>query len=139
MNYISGARSRAGRRRSAWNLLLLAAVVGNLVLLTAAGMYAIAQLHEVAHPGQTLAKARGLGVILSTLAVLFAAIPCSLLLANVQVHCVPAARRVLEEEAQLVKNTDYRASQRTLSKLALFIVPLCVVLAIAGALAPWRQ
>jgi len=138
MNYVRGAQARARRRKSAWNLLLLAGVLGSLALLTGIGLYAVDHLHRLVHPDESLATSSGPAVVVATVSVLLACIPLSLLVANLAVHMVPAARRVLDKEAESVKGTNYRASQHSLKKAALLVAIPCLVLATLGTLASWR-
>jgi hypothetical protein len=139
MNYFRGARVRAGRRRSPWNLVLLAIVLCNLALLLGIGLYAVNHLHQYVHPGQSLETASGVAVIVATVSVLFAAIPVSLLVANAQARKVPALRRTLDAEASSHKGTDYWSSQKALIKVALLVAPVCLGLATTASLLPWRQ
>jgi len=113
-----------------------------LVALPFAGLWwgfvvALTQLHGWIYPGQSLARARGLGSILTAVAPFFAALPLSMLVGNMLVFLVPPARRVLNKEAASAPGTDFRSSQRGLFGLSRFLVPLGLGLGVIGALLRW--
>ena len=138
VSYYEEARARARRRKSAWNLLLIPAVV-----LPIAGFWRLvfllaARVHVALYPDQTWGvHSAGLGVILTVVAPFFAAIPVGLYVGNITVWLIRPARRVLDREAEKYEGTDFQASQRQLLVAMLYVVPPALALAILGVFLPW--
>jgi hypothetical protein len=56
---------------------------------------------------------------------------------NVLVWLVGPARRTLEGEASSVPGTNFITAERKLLRVALIVVPVCLAIAVLGALLPW--
>ncbi len=134
MSYLAEAQKRAQRRRSAWNLLLIPAVLLPLGLLV---LLVLQFLHQARYPAQALASASGFGPIFTTIGALLAAIPLSLLIGNRLVWLIIPTRRVLEHEATAVPKTDFVSAQRQLIRFGRIAVPVSLGLAVLGALVSW--
>ena len=137
MSYLAEAQKRAQRRRSAWNLLLIPAVLLPLGLLVSGLVLVLQFLHQARYPAQALASASGFGPIFTTIGALLAAIPLSLLIGNRLVWLIIPTRRVLEHEARAVPKTDFVSAQRQLIRFGRIAVPVSLGLAVLGALVSW--
>lgn len=138
MSYITEARIRAGRRRSAWNLLLIPCyavpwfllVFGSIVML--GKLYAV--IHGSAHVG---VLPDTVGSILMAVGSLFVWLGPSMMLANQLVSVVRPARRALDLEAAIVPGTDRASANRGLLGVSLLVTPVGLTVALAGLLVPW--
>jgi len=137
VSYLAEAQKRAQRRRSAWNLLLIPAVLLPLGLLVSGLVLVLQFLHQARYPAQALASASGFGPIFTTIGALLAAIPLSLLIGNRLVWLIIPTRRVLEHEATAVPKTDFVSAQRQLIRFGRIAVPVSLGLAVLGALVSW--
>ncbi len=137
MSYLAEAQKRAQRRRSAWNLLLIPAVLLPLGLLVSGLVLVLQFLHQARYSAQALASASGFGPIFTTIGALLAAIPLSLLIGNRLVWLIIPTRRVLEHEARAVPKTDFVSAQRQLIRFGRIAVPVSLGLAVLGALVSW--
>jgi hypothetical protein len=137
MSYIENARVRARRRKSPWDLLLFPAVFLSWMGLFLVLLQGIGALHQHVHPGQSLTNSQGLTVLLATIPLFFAAMPIGFIAGNILVWLVPPARRALDSEAKPHPGTDFFSAQRGLLKIAAYVTPFSLALAIVGALLPW--
>ncbi len=139
MNWYDEARSRAGRRRSPWNLLLIPATVVPLGLLWWGFAALLELVHGTLYSAQGFSSTpRGVGPILAAVAPVFAAAPLSMLIGNTLVQWIRPARRALEGEAAHVPRTDFSTVQHQLLRAGLVLVPIGFGLAVLGALLPWK-
>jgi len=136
MGYFEEARKRASRRRSAWNLLLIPAVLGTWAAMWYASVQAVGQLLRYTRPGLhfVLLPDSGAGTLIG-LGLLFAWLPLAMVVSNVLVATVAPARRTLDREAQAVPGTDLVSANTRLLKVMLVITPTGLFLAILGILA----
>jgi hypothetical protein len=138
IDYFEEARTRARRRKSPWNLLLIPASAMSIGLITWRAALLLGALHQAIYPGQTFTStSRGLGAILAALAPFFGAIPLGLYLGNVLVWLVPPARRALDREALPYPGTGFREAQGQLLLFARYLVLPALVAGLVGALLPW--
>src|SRR5262245_39709198 len=102
MGYITEARIRAARRRSAWNLLLIPCYAVPWFLVILGSALALGRLYAVVHPGSSFRVLPDtVGGIFMAVGSLFAWLGPSMILANHLVSAVPAARRALDREAAM--------------------------------------
>jgi hypothetical protein len=136
MGYFEEARKRASRRRSAWNLLLIPAVLGTWAAMWYTSVQAVGQLLRYTRPGLhfVLLPDSGGGTLIG-LGLLFAWLPLAMVVSNVLVATVAPARRTLDREAQAVPVTDRVSANTRLLKVMLVITPTGLFLAILGILA----
>ena len=135
MGYIDKAQERARRRRSPWNLLLVPAVIApwSLLWFTSASMIAHVarrlrpELNFVLIPDTS-------GGILIALGLFFAWLPVAMILANLMIAVVPAAKRTLDDEARGVPGTDFVSANRRLLKAMAVMTPLGLLVALLGAI-----
>jgi hypothetical protein len=78
-----------------------------------------------------------IGSIFIAVGSLFAWLGPSMILANLLVAAVPAARRALDQEATGVPGTDRQSANRALFRMSRVLVPVGFLVALAGALMPW--
>jgi len=137
VNYLEEAQARARRRRSAWNLLLIPAVLLPLGILAWGLIQVLQRLHQARYPTQDLTSASGFGPIATTVGALLAAIPLALLIGNGVVWLIGPIRRVLEHEASAVRGTSFIDAQRQLIRFAMIVVPVLLGIAVVGTLISW--
>src|SRR5262245_5054156 len=138
MGYITEARIRAARRKSAWNLLLIPCYAVPWFLLIFVSVVALGRLYAVVHAGSSFRVLPDtVGGILMAVGSLLAWLGPSMILANHIVSAVPAARRALDREAVMVPGTDRPSANRGLLKISRFLVPGGAFLALVGVLIPW--
>src|SRR5262249_46360483 len=125
MGYFEEARKRASRRRSAWNLLLIPAVLGTWAAMWYASVQAVGQLLRYTRPGLhfVLLPDSGAGTLIG-LGLLFAWLPLAMVVSNILVATVAPARRTLDREAQAVPGTDLVSANTRLLKVMLVITPM---------------
>jgi len=138
MGYITDARTRAGRRRSLWNLLLIPCYLVPWLLLILGSLVVLGRLYGRVHPAVAFRIVPDtLGGIFMAMGSLFAWLGPAMILANLLVASVPSARRALDREATAAPGTDRRAANRSLLKVSRYLTPLGVAVALAGVVMPW--
>ncbi len=138
MSYITDARTRAGRRRSLWNLLLIPSYVVPWLLLTLASLIALGKLYGIVHAVDGFGLVPDtIGGIFMAVGSLFAWLGPAMILANVLVSIVPSARRALDREAAGVPGTDRAAANRSLLRLSCYLTPAGVAVALTGIVIPF--
>jgi len=137
VNYLDEAQIRARRRRSAWNFLLIPAVLLPLGILAWGLIEVLQRLHQARYPTQDLTSASGFGPIATTVGALLAAIPLALLIGNGLVWLIGPGRRVLENEASAVPGTSFADAQRQLIRFGTIAIPVFLGIAVVGALISW--
>ena len=138
MGYITDARTRAGRRRSPWNLLLIPFYMVLWFGLILGSLVPLGKLYGFVHAVDNIPIAPdGLAGILMAVGLLFAWLCPSMILANLLVALVPPARRALDREAATVPGTDRASANRSLLKLSRYLTPAGLGLALAGVLVPF--
>lgn len=133
----AGAKARARRGRSPWNLLLPPLTLAGAAVAwwcLARGVHA---LHARANPGLRFPQVlSGLSGVLMFVPLVFPALPAGMLAANAILHLVPAARRALDREAEGHLRADYATAQRDLAKVAGVALVIALAIALVGALLP---
>jgi hypothetical protein len=137
MSYIERAKSRASRRKSPWNLLLLAAFLGAFLVLLVASISMVELLHAGLYPSQSLRYAQGVGVIVATCAPIIGALPLSMLVGNTVVWLIPDARHALDLEAGSSKQLQFSSAQRQLITMTKVLVPVAALACLIGIVVPW--
>lgn len=142
--YFERARQRAKRRKSPWNLVLIPLWVGSMAFICYALFQLMWGVHAWLYPDHVgrfrefWAGRIGLPAFVSSflllIPLLFAAIPLGMIFANAVAWCIPPARRVFEREAKGVKWTSFPEAMKGLTKIALVMVPICLMLSFIGAL-----
>jgi len=138
MAYITNARTRAARRRSLWNLLLIPFYAVPWFLLVFTSLVALGGLYRRVHAIDNFVIVPDtIGGILMAVGALFAWLGPAMILANLLVATVPKARRALDEEAARVPGADRASSNRSLLKLTCYVTPAGGALALVGVIIPW--
>ena len=137
MGFIEEARNRAKRRKSAWNLLLIPAVLFPLVAIWGSLLFGFESIHSAYYPGQSLRNGSGAAVVVTTVFPLFAAIPLGMFIGNGLVWLIPAARRKIAAEANRSSAADFVASQKVLLRASVLILAVSLGFSLIGALLPW--
>ncbi len=141
--YFDRARRRAARRKSPWNLVLIPLGLGGI----GGAFYGLFQvmwrIHTLLYPGHAghVREFWGAGIgtgafvssFLLAVPLFFAAIPIGMLLANLVAWLIPPARRAFAREAGGVEGASFRQAMGELGKVALLIVPICLLLSGIGA------
>jgi hypothetical protein len=141
--YFNRAMERAQRRKSPWNLMLLVVGLCAMVFFAFAMFRIMWRIHTAFYPehagkfkefwNEGISFRSFLSSFLLLIPPLIAAVPLGLMLANAVCWCIPPARRAFEREAEGVKWASFGQAMRTLSLLALIIVPACILLSFIGA------
>lgn len=134
---MTDARLRAGRRRSRWNLLLIPCYFIPWLLLVFGSALMFGRLYALIHATDRVGVLpETIGGILIAVGLLFAWLAPSMITANQLVSAVPAARRALDQEATSVPGTDRRSANRALLRVCRYLVPVGLLVALAGVLIP---
>jgi hypothetical protein len=138
--YLSRAKARARRRKSAWNLILIPLALVGIGLshfllvwfLVGARNWVLA---ERAVPLDELVTmdCPGIAPILLFVIPLVGAIPLGLFFTNGVAWCIPPARRAFDKGAQGVWHASFREAQLDILLLARYLVSASVVLGLIGA------
>jgi len=138
VSYFDEARTRARRRRSPWNLLLIPAVLGPWLLLSWFSAVELGKLHRFLHPGRefVILPEGGSGILMAV-APLFAWLAPSMIAGNLLATAIRPAKRVLDMEAMSVPGTDRLSSSRSLLKISLLLTPAALLVGFLGAYMAW--
>ena len=139
--YYTDARHRAGRRKSPWNLLLLALGFG-IGLVAGYELFKLVWLfHVMIYPEHQLRDFWQKGIsfpsfILSFLMV-FSLMPTAIitgfLFTNTLFWLIKPIRRVLDKEAHGYSGTSFGASMRLLLRIAAWVLPIGLGLSLVAA------
>jgi hypothetical protein len=132
--YFSDARERAGRGRSPWNLLLIPLNIVGLMVVWFLIYQWESYIQSSLIPKDTIFSGRiNLGEIIMFIPQGLPALSLGMMLANFIVWCIPPARRVLDQEAKVVKGTSFKESMRFLFKATIVLMLIVAPLSLAGA------
>lgn len=141
--YWSRARERAQRRRSPWNLLLIPLVLGGVALTFYLLFQLMWQVHIALHPEHAgrlaefwrkyISFRSFVSSLLLAVPLGIVALPLGMILGNLIAWSIPPARRAFEREAKGVSGASLHQSVVELGKLALFLLPFCLILSLIGA------
>ena len=137
-SWLANARSRASRRKSPWNFLLILA----LPLWLALWWFCISSSEFIAHAithGRPflgdLIWPSSFAPALVYFPLLFTTIPLAMVLINYFVYyCVPPARRAMDAEDKAFPGTEYSTQQPILLRITLLTFPFAFTLAVIGQL-----
>jgi hypothetical protein len=124
------ARSRARRRKSGWNFLLIPGVVFGTTVFWCLAIEGAALVLGVSW--RTMLAGKGAPPFLIALPPVFAALIAGLITANCVVWLVPPARRALEREAAPHPGLGFGPSTRALCRVLLFLLPAVAALMALG-------
>lgn len=138
MSYLDEARERAKRRKSAWNLLLLPAVIVPLGVMWWLSVVGAAKLHRVVHPQiEFILLPHTVGAIFMAIGPFFAWLAPAMIIGNFITSMICPARRALEAEAATVSGGDFRSANRGLLKSAVILAPAGILVTLLGVWLPW--
>lgn len=137
MNPFDEALTRARRRKSLWNLLLIPATCASWGILTFLFCLVLSGIHSAIRHSPGLFSGGGIGPVLAAVGALLAALPFGLLAANLLVRTVLPPRRALDREAHSVPGTPFRDNHADLLRMAPYISVPAALVALGGALLPW--
>ena len=134
MTYHDEARARAKRRKSAWNLLLIPAILVAWFLLTWLSWVGLGTLYRSLHPGRAFViLPEGVAGIVMAVGPLLAWIAPAMIMGNLLVAAVAPARRALDEEARSVPGSDLSSANRSLLKMSLVVTPASLLVSVLAA------
>jgi hypothetical protein len=99
--------------------------------------FACILLHSQLHPETYFGHLPGPGPGFMAFASLFAALPLSLMLANVVLWLIPPLHRAHETAFAGAPSASFKDGMRQLAIVALFVLPVCAVVAGIGIVDPW--
>lgn len=139
--YYERARQRAQRRKSPWNIILVPLVIGGIWLSLNILWFVMWHIHTAVYPGhdgvafrQVFRGGKTVPFFLMFFPLLFASVPLGFMLGNCIAWCIPPARKTFEREAKGVKHASFRSAQRGLWMIGKFVIPVCLLLSLIGAL-----
>lgn len=133
LSYFERARERAKRRKSPWNIVLFAIGYGLWPFVTGALVLAVIYLPFDRHGSFTeIARLNenNLEMAVIVIPMLLLAKVLSSIASNLLMYCIPAARRVFEQEATLYPGTNLKASLAGLLKAAGIVGVVAIPLAL---------
>ena len=141
--YLGRARARSQLRTSPWNVPLIPLVFGGLGFIGYALFKMMWFVHTYFYPahagrlgefwGADISGRSFISSFLLAVPLFFAALPLSLMLANCAMWCVPAAREAFMREGQADPWLLFPVAMRQLALISLFVVPVCLLLSLLGA------
>jgi flagellar basal body-associated protein FliL len=141
VRYYADARARAQRRKSPWNLLLLVLMflcwcASSFVLFRAVWafhvwLYPNHRLQDLGTRG--MSSASNMLILLLILPLMLGSLGISFALVNRLMWLIPPARRAFDQEAEDYPETNFRESNRALSKITLWILPASIAVAMLAA------
>ena len=140
-SFYSAARVRAQRRHSPWNLVLVPLVIVGISSAWYALFSVVWAFHQFLHPTHQFRDFWLQGISFSSFVLnflmVFALAPGAVCLgmaaANSIAWLVPAARRAFDAEAVGYPGTSFRESTGALLKLAAFVTPVGLIIAVIAA------
>jgi hypothetical protein len=139
--YWAGARRRARRRKSPWNLMLIPLCGGPAIAIWYALFRLVWWFHVTLYPGHQLSDFWRKGIsfasfvpsFLMVFPLLPGAIGAGLMLGNALAWLMPRPRRVFEAEAGDFPETKFRESMRRLFLLTILTLPIGLLVALVAA------
>lgn len=131
------ARIRKQHEQSVWDKLISALFIPIWLGSTYCLMYFALRVRDILHPSSFSAESHNVSTLAFSLMffpLCIAAIFVGGFISNFIVYHIPAARVVLDSEAQKFPSTGYAPSQRTMLVLGVPALLIAIVLAAVGAL-----
>ena len=136
--WLHGARQRASRRKSKWNLLLFVFAILAIASTWIGAVESLASYRATLYAtGAFLSGGTRIGNILMHVAPAFPSLAVGMIVANLLIWCIPPARRALNEEDKPYPGLDFRSSNRDLAKFGLVLLVIAMPLAWLGARNCW--
>ena len=129
--YFAEARTRAQRRKSPWNILLLVFSFSSIGFIAFHLSKFIIYLFQAQRtPFPVIAKGHDIELIFITIPSFITALPWGLMAGNILIWLIPPARKALDKEAQGHKGCSFKESMAVLLKIALAVSLICIPIAI---------
>jgi hypothetical protein len=142
-SFLTNARHRSSRRKSAWNLLLPIVIVPLWLLLWWVAVELVWLVHvAVMHTPTTGAfeswmKGMGSAMSLTGFLMIFPLmIPTmigAMVIGNLLIYLIPAARAAMDAEDRAFPGTEYATAQKALLRLIMLSMPVALALSLVGA------
>jgi hypothetical protein len=128
-----------GRRKSAWNLLLVLFVVLSIGGIWFGLFRLVSFAQEILAPQKRFNQnMSNLGEILMVIPLFFPAAVLGMMVANLRAWLIPAARAALEEEARTRGEPELAIIQRQFAIVAAIVTALMLPLSLLGAIDPFQ-
>jgi hypothetical protein len=141
--YIERSMERAERRRTPWNLVFIHVGIGSIGCIGYALFRLMWRLHTWFYPEHVgrlgdfwadgIGRSAFIYSFLLSVPTFVAAVPLGLILTNALAWCIPPARKTFNAKAEGVKWASFRDSMESLAKIAMVIVPACLLLSFVAA------
>jgi hypothetical protein len=139
--YYAAARLRAGRRKSAWNLILIPTALFGWLGSWYVLFRIVWAFHQILYPRHVFHDFWQEGIsfasFLPSFLMLFAPAPAPICIGLIFANCVawliPPARRTLDAEAEGYKGTGFRESTEALLRLIKWTVPGGLIIDLVAA------
>jgi hypothetical protein len=141
-SFLTNARHRSSRRKSAWNLLLPIVLIPLWLLLWWVAVELVWLVHvAVIHPhtGTTESWMKGVSSAMSLAGFLMIfplMIPTmigGMVIGNFLIYLIPAARAAMDAEDRAFPGTEYATAQKTLIRIFKMCAPVALALSLLGA------
>jgi hypothetical protein len=141
-SFLTNARHRSSRRKSAWNLLLPIVLIPLWLLLWWVAVELVWLVHvAVIHPhtGTTESWMKGVGSAMSLsgfLMIFPLMIPTMIggtVIGNFLIYLIPAARTAMDAEDRAFPGTEYATAQKALIRIFKMCAPVALALSLLGA------
>jgi hypothetical protein len=141
--FLTNARHRSSRRKSAWNLLLPVVIVPLWLLLWWAAIELVWLGHlaliDAHNPGLAESWMKGIGSAMSLakfLIIFPLLIPTmigAMVVGNFLIYLIPPARAAMDAEDRAFPGTEYATAQKALLRIIKFCAPVALALSLLGA------
>ena len=139
-DYKDGFRERqaARMRLPVWvRYLMPIMIMSSILALTAGSIMLLWSLHRALHTEISLRTLSDIAGILIFLPSFIGAMAPGMMLLNLLLHHIPPMRRIFENNSRKAPGVAYREAMAQLRKVAIFLVPPSLILALIGAIEPW--
>jgi hypothetical protein len=141
-SFLTNARHRSSRRKSAWNMLLPIVIVPLWLLLWWTAVEIVWLVHvstihtHIAGAAESWMKGMGSAMSLAGFLVIFPLlIPTmigAMVLGNFLIYLIPAARAAMDAEDRAFPGTEYRTAQKSLIRIFKLCAPVALALSLVG-------
>lgn len=136
-----GARQRAQRRKSPWNLILIPLCFGSAIAFGYALFRLIWLFHTIFYPAHELGEFWRDGIsfesFLPSFLMVFSVVPGAIgigfMFGNLLAWLVGPARRIIDAEARGYPGTTFRAAMRGLFRFTAWTLPVGLLIALTAA------
>jgi hypothetical protein len=131
--FFERARTRARRRKSLWNLLLIPLVIGFVALVGWTLATVLLSIQRKLMPEDIIFSSfTNIAGLLMFVPIIFPSFAVGMMIANLIIWCIPPARAALDKEAEGVKHASFREAMRDLSKISLILLLTMIPISLIG-------